>query len=113
MERYKNFLLIEVPESAFVYKIYENRILLLNDIVDLPPGNYTIIGKGDELRNIDWESIVDFRMTEPDGRFILWKNYGNTETWFGIAKDSGYSLLKSKNLSPETTLIIQDNQPSK
>ena len=72
--------------------------------IELPSGSYSIIGKGDELDSDKWESIVDYKKHE-DQRF--YPDYTSALEFFDNPIQSGHSLLKSKNLKPEPTLIIK------
>lgn len=67
-------------------------------------GKWKILGKSSELTEDQWREVVEKIM--PFGRVERWKDYEFTESGFYTAIESGQSLLKSKNLEPETTLIL-------
>lgn len=118
---------IKVPEGSEMYTIHENKLLLLfsggqsarKKWCDLPPGQWQILGIASELTEEDWKKVVelvggwsnviyyDYNTTARDYRDIV-------EAAFKTATQSGQSLLASKNLPMESTLIlIKQNEKSR
>jgi hypothetical protein len=112
---------VEVPEDAKRFWIEDlshgfKELTMDNDenwdeykSILLSTGNYSIIGNGDELGESDWVLIIDkpvHSYTE-----LVYRDYEKTAGRIGYlsAKESGHSLLKSKNLNPSTTLLIRKN----
>lgn len=80
------------------------------------PGQWSIIGKGSELKEDDWKGIVP----EVSGwsRIIYYNHTASgrdyrdiVDTAFDTATNSGLSLISSHNMKPETTLILKKIQP--
>ena len=69
----------------------------------LPPGSWKIEGICSEVGEDVWRGIV-----EPHNkRKGWWRDYsGLQDEWLSIARESGLSLVKSKNLNGERTLLI-------
>lgn len=76
----------------------QRRITLPND------RSYSIIGKGDELKEKDWRKIVK-KNEEYNGIWIYYDYVAGRA--LHTATESGLSLLKSKGLNPSTSLIIK------
>lgn len=117
-----DYLLVQVPEDAHSFEVYENNviggycIMYLRGNPDyaceyspnLPPGNYSIVGKGNELKWSDWVGIVEKENDESESLNCWWyKDYEKNEIMTKNAVKSGLSLIRSKGLSPEITLIIK------
>lgn len=116
-------LFIEVPEGFFGYSIIDTtnggKALKITDRVGdcvyrpLPPGSYTLVGLGSELTEEQWKEIIED--TWESGDFIGWsfRDYSDKHSTFDTATESGLSLLKSKSLSPNTTVILKNNDYGK
>ena len=116
-----------VDEQCFTY--YSDHVFPGTSKVYLPrTGQWSIIGKADELKEEDWKGIVEWEVHEwgmvayPDGRIdrslegmkvTQCKDYLKTSQSsephycsFGVIK-SGLSLIASHNLNSSTTLILK------
>ncbi len=68
----------------------------------IPPGNWKILGRGNDLTEEQWRGIVPEMIIGE-----RWSNYnGDYPIWFHSAKESGKSLLKSKNLNPDVLILV-------
>lgn len=97
---HNDIVLIEVPEGAnrfsfgfsipswVYYYLKDNANSWDHRHTELPPGQYEIVGLAKDLMGSDWLKII-------------------TPSIFDTAIDCGISLIKSKNLKPETTLIVR------
>lgn len=82
----------------------------------LPPGSYSILGKGNEITEDQWKGVVDKdeRTVTNGTRDTLISGFKDYERHGGssifmvkrTATESGISLLKSKGLNPKTTFIL-------
>jgi hypothetical protein len=71
----------------------------------LPPGSWKIIGLASELTEAQWHNIAEIDDIHPMTDMIDWRDYDGSNPV--CAKQSGLSLLKSLNLIPQTTLILE------
>jgi len=77
--------------------------------VNLPPGKYSIVGLAIDLTEEDWRGIVEHRYEYGNSKskgVLITKDYVNGYS-FDTFKKAGYSLLESKGLAKETTLILK------
>lgn len=74
--------------------------------IPLPPGNWQVIGLAKDCTEEDWKKIVRYI---PYGNLDRWVDYEFKDSVCYKAKESGFSLLKSKGLSESNTLIIKKN----
>lgn len=78
----------------------------------LPSGNWDLIGKGDALKEQDWEAIVSANVNIHNTWF---RDYAHTRGskkpdtifQFTTATKSGLSLLTHHGYKPETTVLIK------
>lgn len=74
--------------------------------IDLPEGNWTIIGRAAELTEEDWKRVVECSTDIPG--VTIFKDYDN-DCWFDYsmgASESGHSLLKAEGLELLNPLIL-------
>lgn len=73
----------------------------------LPPGSWSILGKGNELTEEQWNGIVEqIVVMSGDDLIDGFKDYCDPVHGYVSPIPSGLSLLKSKGLNPTTTLIL-------
>lgn len=76
--------------------------------IQLPAIGYTIVGLSSKLSEDEWRGIVE---TNSEGfeHYMTDEEYDRSDHVYPLptATESGLSLLKSKNLSPDTTLILK------
>lgn len=108
---------VVVPEDANNFEVYDNNVIggkclmylrgnpdyACEYSTNFPEGQWQILGLGNQLTEEQWEGVVDSKM---EGR-ELWKSYETSYTAFHNATESGLSLLKSKGLKPQNTLILK------
>lgn len=108
-----NYFVVNVPEDAHEFEIdgelfYKASFLGKQNIMQmkkLPSGQWEIIGKGDILSEEQWKGIVEYYPTT----MTLYRDYSQQvfgDDVFFTAKESGYSLLKSRGMKPENSLIL-------
>lgn len=120
-----SYLLVEIPThiNKIVWeKGNEGKVLWMFSIKnDLwhdrrvrinPPGNYQIVGKGNEITDQQWEYIVDYVRGGFFGHIYGWKDYNESgfsmdEPPLKTALMSGLSLIKSNGFNPSATLILK------
>lgn len=78
--------------------------------VELPPGSYTIVGLSSKLSEDEWGDIIP--EITADGTQFYYPDFGGRQTMMAVdlkrtATESGLSLLKSKGMKWETTLILK------
>lgn len=80
---------------------------------DLPQGSWSILGKGSELTASDKSNIVE-KDNDGSGHLRSWwyKEY-ITDSWVKDIHVSFATLLESKSVNPDTTLILIDNSKTK
>lgn len=116
----KDYLFCDVPKDAHGFEMdghtlfYKAEFFGLSSIghaKELPEGNYSIVGKANELTNKQWEDIVELRSIKGFGNgFRDYVAFAQGDTVLhGKATKSGLSLIKSIGKEPETTLIILKN----
>jgi hypothetical protein len=108
-----NHIGVQVPEGSDKFVLvastfYSPSFLYLQGFdktIDLPPGKYSIVGLAIDLTEEDWYNIVE----KGDSQHVdLFTHYNSVpEMWLFTATESGYSLLESKGLKKETTLILK------
>lgn len=67
----------------------------------LPPGTWRIVGRALELTEGQWRGVVPVL---PSG--TRWANYEHPERLLLSATESGFSLLRSHGIEPETNPLI-------
>lgn len=79
--------------------------------IGLPPGQWQIIGKANELSEQQWKAVVDYQL-HPFSTKVYGYTYKNQESYspFKKAKLAGHSLIKSHSMNPDTTLILKRQQ---
>lgn len=106
---------VVVPKGAKIYRVHQlktNWLLLHNsdfEAIPLPPGNYELVGLGNDLTEEQAAGIVESRYNgyadyESDGYFGM-DRYGNYHAFPALVSFS--SLLRSLNLDPGTTVILK------
>lgn len=111
---------VVVPKGAKYFNIIEShryfqspRVEHSIGGVDLPPGNYELVGLGNDLTEEQAAGIVESRYNgyadyESDGYFGM-DRYGNYHAFPALVSFS--SLLRSLNLDGETTVILRSAPP--
>lgn len=82
------------------------------DMLHLPAGQWEILGKGDSLTEEQWvwvaTQVVGWSSVIYHNHTASGRDYRDiVEAAFSTATESGLSLLKSKGLKPENTLILK------
>lgn len=113
-----NSIAVDVPEDAYGFQIPYNLSILgyqlpplrANFSIDIPEGNWEILGRPEEMEEEQAQKIIE----EP--KLGYYKNYEDKRAydefiWLDIfiirtAIKSFQSLLKSKNLNPESVIIL-------
>lgn len=102
----KRFLLVEVPERAKGFKVvsgiglrYSYESGCMEGLV-IPPGEWQIVGKADQLSEEQFAEIVRKKGT-------MFKDYLINGEPYHSAKMSLDTLLLSLNLQPSTTIILK------
>lgn len=97
-------------ETAFIASerysptlVYKTKTSLTSVHISLPLGNWQILDRADWLEEDQWKGIVAYI---PYGNLQRWRDYSGNESFCLSATESGLSLLKSKGLNPDTTLIL-------
>lgn len=125
--KYKKWLFVEVPEDGADLIITSGGLLgraLRYSICGylrhetLPQGQYSIIGKADELTEEQWLDIGgDFPLNSCDACNSLgvWhcahpEECGQIEICVLLDKEAGYLLLKSHDMKPNQTLVLKLNE---
>lgn len=76
--------------------------------IPLPAGHtYTLIGKASDLPWYEWTSIIESEHDGSDSLRRWYKNYANGHCELRNVAESGLSLLKAHGLSPDTCIIIK------
>lgn len=79
--------------------------------IDLPPGQYELVGKGNEISEEVWNGMVEIISPETKTTKCVFRNYCankyNIIEQFFTGKESGHSWIKSKGMHPERTLILK------
>jgi hypothetical protein len=75
------------------------------DWIELPPGNWQLIGKGDALTEEQWKGIVETEYIEDIGHFPI--DYETEESDCSSYTESGLSLLRSHGMN-ENTIILKE-----
>lgn len=122
----KEYLFVQVPEDTISYRVFKSQEKYFHVNYDYMqqgmsggfalfykefggkhkyPTELILIGKASKLTEEQWELVVEgmpeyYLDYEAD-------NDNNVITYVHYATESGMSLLKSMNLNPSTTLIIQ------
>lgn len=95
-------------KKGFNYLQYFEGEHPIYDLIELPPGSWSILGKGNELTEEQWNGIVEqIVVMSGDDLIDGFKDYCDPVHGYVSPIPSGLSLLKSKGLNPETTLILQ------
>ena len=104
------WLLVEVPEDSLSvdWNITGKWIYLspLSFRIELPTGEWQLIGKGDSLNEQQWGEIVErwagtyFKDYESDP-------FAKTGTAYMIPSSSGMSLLKHNGMEPSQVVILK------
>lgn len=106
------YLLVDVPEDAHNVIVYNGELVdnwadeEMQRLKVLPPGHYTLIGKGSE---VSWQDKVGIVEKEHDGSQTMhwwYKNY-ITDNWTKNIDESFDSLLRSHGKEPGTTVILK------
>ena len=111
---------IEVPENAHGFKIVNSDnnmgqalfffVGVGLDFKRLPEGTWSILGLSSDLTEDQWMEVVEkYHLQEKYKDYFTQPNSDLCAAFcpvFSTAKESGYSLLKSLSLDPDTTLIL-------
>lgn len=100
-----------VIDGELFFKAHFFGLNSISRMVKLPPGQWEIIGKGNEITEEVWAQILvkeDLywemsyrRYPEPGQELAFQEHIADTAT------ESGHSLIKSHGMKPETTLILK------
>lgn len=118
---HKDYLLVGVPFCANGFAIEQSGIYwqhgrpypayigfypeLTQDTweeIELPSGNYSIVGLAKDLKETDWMNIAEDSPTHAK----VWKDYTEEEKYKWTATQSGYSLLKHHGFELSTCLVL-------
>jgi hypothetical protein len=111
------YLLLPVPEESFNHNVdsCDGKQCLIYDVggfldmilkgIDIPPGNWQLIGKGDALTEEQWKGIVETEYIEDIGHFPI--DYETEESDCSSYTESGLSLLRSHGMN-ENTIILKE-----
>lgn len=106
------YLLVDIPKLATIIEITDNRdrVVFWYDgwfsELELPEGQWEIIGKGYGLDASKWKEIVEARKLVA-GLYERYTDYTDSSNWFKNATQSGLSWLSSHSKVAERTLIIK------
>ena len=119
-----NFMLIDVPKDAKSFLIkgywlfYEHNFDRLglgeDEMIDLPPGQWQIVGIASSLTEEQWKGIVEKDTDFPNlpGLYKYYESGSLKDIQVSAtaqAKTSGLSLLAAHGKKPSTTLVILKN----
>jgi hypothetical protein len=118
----ENSISIEVPEGATGFSIWEATMSLMgykkgdlffgyvlgkdiSDNIKIPKGNWAILGRPASITETQWKQIVEWFSILGDTGY---QDYGKEYLSYGFktATESGFSLLKSKNVDPSKIIIL-------
>ena len=109
----RTYTLVTIPEGANRFHVFNDEAPYLSFFVGietpriyLPPGNYSILCRASEATEEQAAEVVEQKLTDYDEYYFC--DYLDIE--FGqkvTARGSLNSLLESKGLKKETTLILQ------
>lgn len=115
-------LLIDCPEDAQGIKYFEasNRIRyysgeMFNNKhgypypkwVDLPPGSWELVGKASDLKEEDWDDMVDEFSTNSADVYVRYKDYENAGKSFFSSKKSGHSWIRSQGKEVSKVVLLK------
>lgn len=114
IQSHNGYLFVEVPEDAkgFIVThlmgdpdlVYPSAYGGYTYVTRLPPGNYTLVGRGRELSEEQWKPIVEkiyvFNIRKNEWEAVSYMDYKNSLSWdIKTKKESGLSLIESLNMS--------------
>ena len=104
----KEILLVEVIADVNL-RVYNGKLKYGGNrgglfILDLPPGNWRILGSGKagEITGDQWKDVVDSIWNET----IYYKNYNEDDLWYFMPTESGHSLLSHHGYEVNRTVIL-------
>lgn len=111
------YAILKVPEGATNIRLSKPSGMYLDyDLgkeigsVEMPPGNFQIVGIGRELTEVQWKEIVD-RQNGSVGKYKDYSITGSLAKYgtylLGAATESGFSWLRSHG-ADETFLILKE-----
>lgn len=128
----KKICLVEMPEDAREIAIhYSNhwtnddieKLVFLSsiqdplkcggDMIHLPPGSWSILGKGEQLSEEQCKEIVGKEYFEDDSEhWFVYEKGGKikSDLFYATATESGHSLLASNGFEPNKTLILVSDE---
>lgn len=108
MTQHDNILIVPLPEDREWY-FMTDVICLFNDTekdiwIDLPPGPWRIVGRAKELTEEQWGRVVN--CFGANGYFNYEVGTQYIEALLPTATESGFSLLRSHGIEPESNPLI-------
>ena len=77
------------------------------DVIDLPPGQWSIVGIASILTFADCSGLVESEGDDSGSLKRWYKDYEHEGLWFRTPDKSLYSLIAANGKKPETCLIIE------
>ena len=119
MTQHDNILIVPVQSNWSEFEINTDGILdfwkhghVIVGEIDLPPGQWRILGRAKELTEEQWTTGMSGYLTEYDWEKIVekvhhgYKDYEFNGEPYATAMFSGLSLLRSHGIDPETNPLI-------
>ena len=115
-------MLVEVPDTAHSFVVDNNGYLLMSvpgsqytsdqySLDDWIPTKCEVVGKGNELSDEQWKGIVPPATGGFFGNLSGYKDFTYQMAMdispLKTATESGYSMIKSHFMKPETTLLLK------
>jgi hypothetical protein len=104
---------VDVHPESYNHTIVDNELWLVargglsarRYFCDLPEGTWQILGRPNDFTEAIWGGLVAwFELAGKVGYMDY--SFEDPRFPFSFAKDSGLSLLKSKNISPDNVIIL-------
>jgi hypothetical protein len=117
----REYLLVQTPEDAQDFYVKKDApkdvsflgfcspdkdCSLVYDCIDLPEGEYRLIGKASELTEEQTESML-LVSKRREGDFYHWDESTPSGSWYCHPDGAIDALCKSHGLKPEETVILQ------
>lgn len=114
-----NILIVPVPDDSNSLEIVDNNvsggfcIMMLRgkpdyacEYIQLPPGTWRIVGRAKELTEEQWRNVVRKVFDSPTLYADFSNSLGITYMPMFPATESGFSLLRSHGIDPESNPLI-------
>lgn len=79
----------------------------VNHGIELPPGSYSILARGREVTDSQWQDLLEEEMNLDIHDNEWWRNYEDDYKPFRSATESGLSWLRSQGINENDLLIIK------